>query len=430
MKMQKKNNQATRREFIQITATAASGIGLFHIVPRRVLGGDGHTAPSDTVTRAVIGLGRGHGFTIPNKDENAPVTLAVCDVDSKRLGSAVAKAGKPCKGYKDFREVMDRDDIDTIFVMTPPHWHALVCLYAAQSGKDLYCEKPMTRFIAEGQYVADSVRRYDRVFQIGTFGRYGASRSAGNKLTRKIMGSGFLPKEKAPVIKIRNNFKVKMWSGLIDWQPQPIPKELDWNMYLGPAPYKPYHRHRTHGSFRGYWDFDGGGLADMGQHCLDGVQWTLNKDHTSPVEVQAHAPFPAHPDACGMWGWVEMKYADGTTLIFESGEWGERHPGTERGYPSLNDLSPEHQKIVQAIPDEEPMIGNGQWEFEQAVKERRKCGGNADVSNRCATLLHLANIAIRTGRKLRYDPEKQQFIGDEEANRLVNVPMRAPWHLA
>jgi hypothetical protein len=249
-------------------------------------------------------------------------------------------------------------------------------------------------------------------------------------MVRKIMGSGFLPKEKAPVIKIRGNFKVKRWSGLIDWQPQPIPKELDWDMYLGPAPYKPYHRHRTHGSFRGYWDFDGGGLADMGQHFLDGVQWTLNKDHTSPIEVQANAPFPAHPDACGMWGWVELKYEDGTTLIFESREWGESHPASERGYPSLNDLSPEHQKIVQAIPDEEPMIGNGQWEFERAVKERRPCGGNADVSNRCATLLHLANIAIRTGRKLRYDPAKQQFIGDEEANRLVNVPMRAPWHLA
>ena len=419
----------TRRDFIRQAATGAGAAAFFHIVPRHVLGGPAHTAPSERVTRAVIGLGRGGGFTIPNREGDAPVTLAVCDVDKGRMQGALKKAGKPCKGYSDFRRIMDRTDIDVVYIMTPPHWHALISIAAAQSGKDIYCEKPMTRFIAEGQAVSDAVRRYGRIFQIGTFGRFGASRSASSKLVRKIMGSGFIGPDKAPTIILRRNWKVKQWSGRINQPPEPVPANLDWNMYVGPAPMKPYFRHRTHGSFRGYWDYDGGGLADMGQHFIDGIQWTLNKDHTSPVKVRAHALWPQHPDAVCMWGWVELKYEDGTTLVFDTTEWGDPYPGKAKGYPSLSDLTEEQQKVVRNTPDEEPLIGNHQSGFEQAVKLRKPCGGNADAGNRGATLLHLANIAIRTGRELTYDPVKQEFPGDDEANALVNVPIRAPWHL-
>jgi predicted dehydrogenase len=291
-----------------------------------------------------------------------------------------------------------------------------------EAGKDVLCEKPMTRFIAEGRAVADAEKRYKRIFQVGTFGRFGQSRNKGSIQIHKIMKSGLLKPCNVVYIK-HGGLKVKQWSGMVNATPQPIPKSLDWDMYVGPSPMKPYHRHRTGGTHRGYWDYEGGGLADMGQHALDPFQWTYAKDDTSPVEIEAYAP-PAHPEACGMWGWVEMKYADGLTLVLDSKEWGNPYDRKEQRGVSMSDLDEESREKVEAMPDPEPLVS-----FAEAVKTRKRAGGNADAAHRCATLLHLANIAIRTGRKLRYDPVKEQIIGDEEANRLVNQPMRAPWHL-
>jgi predicted dehydrogenase len=194
-------------------------------------------------------------------------------------------------------------------------------------------------------------------------------------------------------------------------------------MYCGPSPLRPYHHHRHGGTHRGYWDYEGGGLADMGQHHFDSRQWLYGKDDTSPVEIEAYAP-PAHPEACGMWGWVELKYADGLTFVMDSREWGEPYSRKQGLFVSPDDYDEDLRKKIDALPDPEPLLN-----FGQAVKTRKKPGGHAEAAHRCATLLHLANAAIRTGRKLHYDPVNEQFIGDEEANRLVNQPMRAPWHL-
>jgi predicted dehydrogenase len=345
--------------------------------------------------------------------------LAICDV--KFIGKADNKTV-----YTDFRRVLERKDIDVVVIATPPHWHALISIAAMEAGKDVLCEKPLTRFIGEGRAVADAEKRYRRIFQVGTFGRFGRSKNPGDILTHKIMKSALLKSCKAVHIK-RGGLKVKQWSGIVNARPQPIPKSLDWDMYCGPSPLRPYHRHRTGGTHRGYWDYEGGGLADMGQHHFDPVQWVFAKDDTSPVEIEAYAP-PAHPEACGMWGWVEMKYADGLTFVMDSCEWPNQDQPSysrkeDRGV-SLSDLSEENQKKIKEMPDPEPLVT-----FAEAVKTRKRAGGNADVAHRSATILHLANIAIRTGRKIRFDPIKDQIIGDEEANRLVNQPMRAPWHL-
>src|ERR1043165_7355577 len=293
----------------------------------------------------------------------------------------------------------------------------------------------MTRFIHEGRVVADAVKRYGRVFQIGTYGRFSAQDNRERMRLRKLLASGVLGIHNL-VVKVVGGFKVKEWSGKISQTPEQIPPPLDYETWLGPAPFKPYFSHRVHGSFRGYWDYDGGGLADMAQHFLDPAQFFLAKDDTSPVEVEATAPFPAHPDACGLWGTVTMKYADGTTLILESGEWG---PNSEDMRLHLQGEIPQHvikwpggepilsaQQRAQlaAFPNPDPLVS-----FADAVRTRKQPGGNADAAHRCATLLHLANIAIRTGRKLNYDPVAEQFIGDAEANRFVNVPYRAPWRL-
>jgi len=402
----------SRRQFLRRSLTGAAA---FSVVSRHILGGPGYEPPSNVLTRAVIGTGgRGGAFCHGHM-------LAACDVDTRRF-----RGPKEAKRYTDFRRVMDRNDIDVVYIATPPHWHALICIHAAQAGKDIYCEKPMTKFIHEGRKVVEAVNRYGRIFQIGTFGRFGA-----NRTTRKLMASGLLSPEKLKTIRYhrRGGFKVRRWSGRTDLTPQPVPPNLDYNMWLGPAPYKPYHPHRVHGSFRGYWDYDGGGLADMGQHHLDGFQYAFNKDETSPVEIKACAPFPPHSDACGMWGWVEMKYEDGVTLVLESGEWGEAYEGPGSRSPSESDLTPEQREALDNFPDPEPMIGRGQGGFEEAVRQRKQCGGHAEAAHRCAALLHLTNIAIRLGRRLRYEPVEERFIGDEHANRLVNIPMRAPWHL-
>jgi hypothetical protein len=410
-----KGKRVTRRAFLKGSVGAAAA---FTIVPRRVLGGPGNTPPSETFGGALIGCGgRGNGtFQGLGPDVEK---LAICDVK-------FVKHADNKKVYTDFRRVLERKDIDMVAIATPPHWHALISIAAMEAGKDVLCEKPMTRFIAEGRAVAEAEKRYNRIFQIGTYGRFGRSRNPGDILTHKIMKSGLLKPCKAVHIK-RGGLKVREWSGMVNAKPQPIPDTLDWDMYCGPSPLRPFHPHRFGGTHRGYWDYEGGGLTDMGQHHFDPVQWTFAKDDTSPVEIEAFAP-PAHPEACGMWGWVELKYADGFTIVMDSTEWPEdKKPSYNRKESrgvSLSDLSEEDQKKIKEMPDPEPLVG-----FPEAIRTRKQAGGHAAASTRCVSLMHLANIAIRTGRKIHYDPVKEEVIGDEEANRLVNPPMRAPWHL-
>ncbi|WCJ59861.1 Gfo/Idh/MocA family oxidoreductase [Fontisphaera persica] len=404
--------RTSRRHFIK---GAVAGLTTITIIPRHVLGQPGVPPPSETVGGALIGCGgRGPGTFDNLKGLNA-VKLVECDVrfkdraDNKRY-------------YTDFRRVLERKDIDVVAIATPPHWHALISIMAMEAGKDVMCEKPMTRFIAEGRAVVNAAKRYGRIFQIGTFGRFSAARNPGDVLTRKIMKSGLLKECKAVYIKA-GGLKVKEWSGIVNAKPQPVPKWLDWDMYVGPSPMKPYHPHRFGGTHRGYWDYEGGGLGDMGQHAMDPVTWTYGVDDTAPVEIEALAP-PAHPEVCGMWGWVELKYANGFTIVLVSGEWGPDYDRLKARPVRLEDLDEESRQKLKQMPDPEPLI-----DFTEAVKTRKQPGGHAEAAHRTVCIMHLANIAIRVGRKIRFDPVKEEIIGDEEANRLVNPPMRPPWHL-
>ena len=436
-----KNKKITRRQFCRKTALGAAGISaLFNIVPRNVLGGEGFTPPSEILTHAVIGvggMGRGHVKMI-NDDEQAKL-LAVCDVDSEHLQKALDMSDSGVKGYKDFRHVLDRKDIDIVHIATPPHWHALMSIMAADAGFDIYCEKPMTRTIAEGQKVVDAIKRNGRVFRINTWFRYQTGEFYGSqvpvKLLKKLVASGLLGKPLTFRISPSTGFtwKVKVWSGKTNLKPEPVPGCLDYDMWLGPAPFKPYTPDRVHRKFRGYWDYDGGGLGDMGMHYLDPAQYILGKDETSPVEVESYAPWPVHPDAIGMWGRVEMRYADGDRIIIETEEWGE---ATEVGKPILEGPKGKIYRgfktdpvnlaeAVNSLPDPEPLIDD----FAVSVKTRKKFALNEVNGCRSNVLVHLPNIAIRTGRKLRFDPDTWRFPGDEEANRIVDQPMRAPWHI-
>ncbi len=428
------DKKITRRKFI---GAAASSVAAFTIVPRHVLGGPGYTPPSEVVTRAVIGTGgmgmAGHVTT--NKKGEPPVTLAVCDVDYEHLAAAMKKAERACDGYTDWRRVLDRKDIDTIHIATPPHWHGLIGIAAVQAGFDVMEEKPFTRTIGEGRVYVDTVNRFGRILQINTHGRFGNYYHFGaSKMLKKLVDSGLLgnPLTVRVTRKQGFNWKIVMWSGRANLNPQAIPAHLDYDMWLGPAPKKPYHPHRVHGSFRGYWDYDGGGLADMGQHYLDPVQYFLGKDETGPVRISAEAPWPQHHDAVGLWGTVTFRYADGDTIILQSGEWGEEEPDgmpfmegpTGKVYASYRTDPPGLFERVRDLPEPAPL-----FDFTTAVKTREKAGGNEFTAHRSCTLVNLANIAIRLGRTLKWDPESERFPDDEQANRFVNQPMRAPWHL-
>jgi myo-inositol 2-dehydrogenase/D-chiro-inositol 1-dehydrogenase len=416
----------SRRQFIRTgVAAAASAV----IVPRRVLGGPGYLAPSDTLTKAVIGVG---GMGRAHLGYPGAVLRAVCDVDRKHLASALEISGPGVDGYTDFREVLGRPDIDIVHIATPPHWHALIAKAAAEAGKDIWCEKPMTRTIAEGRAVAEAVRRNGRIFRVNTWFRfedrfYGFGTDV--RPIKKVVQNGLLGWPLKATVSASTGFDWKFyWSGLTTARPEPVPPELDYDFWLGPAPWKPYHPHRVHGTFRGYWDYDGGGLGDMGMHYLDPVQYLLDKDDTGPVEVSADCP-QQHPDACGSWRRVEIKYADGCVIVLDGENRDKRAPFLEgpkgklfRGFES--DI-PDLKETLASLPDPEPQV----TDFAEAVRARRRFALNERNGHRSCTLVNLAKIAVQLGRRLRFDPENERFLGDDAANRLVDQPMRAPWHM-
>jgi myo-inositol 2-dehydrogenase/D-chiro-inositol 1-dehydrogenase len=415
----------SRRAFLKTSVAAAA----WTIVPRRVLGGPGFTPPSDELTKAIIGVG---GMGLGHIKYEGARLVAVCDVDAAHLRTALETAGPGVAGYHDFREVLARPDIDIVHIATPPHWHALISVLAAEAGKDVWCEKPMTRTIGEGRKVVEAVKRYGRIFRINTWFRFQSTfYGFGTTVApiKKVVRAGLLGWPLTARVAGATGFDWKFyWSGRTYLPPQPVPAELDYEMWLGPAPAKSYHPHRVHQTFRGYWDYDGGGLGDMGMHYLDPVQYILDKDDTSPVEIEADAP-QQHPDACGRWRSVRLKYADGCEIVldgdnrtsdvaFLEGPKGKLYPGFRSDIADLKELAAR-------LPDPEPEV----TDFAEAVRRRRRFCLNEANGHRSSTIVNLAKIAVRLGRPLRFDPVEQRFAGDEEANRLIDEPMRAPWHL-
>jgi myo-inositol 2-dehydrogenase/D-chiro-inositol 1-dehydrogenase len=424
-----KRHVFTRRTFLKSSVATLTTLS---IVPRHVLGGAGYTPPSEILTRAVIGTG-GMGMGHVTSINKACKLLAVCDVDHKHLANALKAGGPDCKGYRDFREVLARKDIDIVHVPTPPHWHAIISIAAAKAGKDVWCEKPMTRTIGEGEAVVAAMKKYKRIFRLNTWFRfqdnfYGMGTPA--KPVKKAVLNGMLGWPLKVTLSATTGFDWKFfWVGKTDLTPQPVPPELDYDLWLGPAPFKPYHPHRVHGTFRGYWDYDGGGLGDMGQHYLDPVQYILGKDNESPVEIEADAP-PQDPDAVGTFRVIRMKYADGCEIILDGENRDKSAAFIEgpqgkilRGFKS--DI-PDFQKKLAELKDPEPQV----TDFVEAVKQRKKFALNEMNGHRSCTLVNLAKTAMQTGRVLRFDSKKQQFIKDKDANRYIDQPMRGKWKLS
>jgi len=419
--MNPKNN---RRDFLKKSAVA---LAAFSIVPRYVLGGPGYLAPSDQLTKAIIGvggMGRGH-----IKYEGTRV-VAICDVDKNHLKRAEDMIGNGVKTFHDYRELIQLPEVDIVHIATPPHWHGIMSVDAAKAGKDIWCEKPMTHTIGEGKRVKEAVRQYGRIFRLNTWFRFQSNfygMGTPVKPIKKLVESGLLGWPLTVTVGKHTGFDWKFyWVGKEHLDPMPVPPELDYDRWLGPAQYKPYNPHRVHQTFRGYWDYDGGGLSDMGQHYLDPVQYFLGKDGDSPVSVEIDAP-QQHPDAVGTWRKITYTYADGCKIILDGEGTVDNVPyiqGTKgKLYPGFRSDIVDLEKKLTEFPDPEPQV----TVFSDAVKSRSTFALNEENGYRSCTLVNMALVALRLGRSLKFDPVKQEFIGDDAANRLIHPPMRAPY---
>lgn len=415
----------SRREFLTKSVLAAAA---FSIVPRFVLGGKGYVAPSDQLTKGIIGVGGMGRNHIPYEGTRV---VAICDVDKGHLAIAQNMLEKGVKTYHDYRELIQLPEVDIVHIATPPHWHGIMAVDAAKAGKDIWCEKPMTHTIGEGKRVMEAVKQHGNIFRLNTWFRfkdnfYGMGTEV--KPIKKLVQSGLLGWPLTVTVGRHTGFDWKFyWVGRENLKPEPIPSELDYDFWLGPAPYKPYNAHRVHGTFRGYWDYDGGGLADMGQHYMDPIQYFLGKDDESPVSVEIDAP-QQHSDAVGIWNKITYTYADGCKIILDGagkmddvpyiqGPKGKLYPGFRSDIPDLD-------KKLASFPDPEPQV----TVFTEAVRNRSTFALNEQNGHRSCTLINMALIGLRLGRsRLQFDSDKQEFVNDETANRLINPPMRAPW---
>ncbi len=415
----------SRRKFLRNSSAVAAG---FFIIPRHVLG-KGHIPPSDQLTKGIIGvggMGRGH---IPYAGTRV---VAICDVDKTHLQAAQKIVGNGVKQFHDHRELIALPEVDIVHIATPPHWHGIMAIEAAKAGKDIWCEKPMTRTIGEGKRVVEAVKQYGRMFRLNTWFRF-EENFYGMKTTvkpiKKLVESGLLGWPLTVTVSKHTGFDWKFyWVGKTQLEAQPVPETLDYERWLGPAPYKPYNAHRVHTTFRGYWDYDGGGLGDMGQHYIDPIQYFLGKDDTSPILVEVEAE-QQHPDACGTFRKITYTYEDGCKIVLDGEAKDPNVPYIEgpkgRLYNGFKSDIPNLEEKLAMMPDPEPQVTN----FLDSVRYRQPFALNESNGHRSCTVVNMGKIALQLGRSLRFDPVAQVFINDDEANSMINPPMRAPWNI-
>jgi predicted dehydrogenase len=426
----------SRRGFLKRTAyIAGASLAFPHIVPSSAMGNAGTVTPSERITVGFIGVG-GHGRAVNltnflgNADAQA---VAVCDVDRKHMNIArdmVNKkyGNKDCATYMDFRNIIERDDIDAVMISTPDHWHVPISIMAAKAGKDVECEKP-TLTIEEGRILCETMMRYNRVFQWSTEDR---SVDIYHRMC-ELVRNGRIGKV--------HTIRVELPSGPDtpgNPAPMPVPEDFDYEIWLGPAPYAPYTKDRIHWNFRWILDYSGGMLTDWGAHLLDGAQWGNDSEHTGPVEVEGKGEFWRD----GLYNTakeyrIEYKYADGVRLIVTSGTPSLRFEGSEgwignRGWRAK--LQAEPKSILDSVigPNEIHLYtcrAGEQRNFLDCVKSRKDCYFPPEIGHRCFTIAHIGNIAMLLGRKLKWDPDRERFINDEQANRMLSRSMRSPWHL-
>jgi len=452
-----------RRAFLNRTArTAVGALALPWFIPSSAIGGAGGTPPSERITMASIGCG-GMGTNNLRAFLAQPdvQVLAVCDVvtasdeyghwykqgwngawfgreparkivDKEYAQKSPSGSYKGCDAYVDFREIIDHADIDAVCITTPDHWHAIPAVLAATAGKDIYCEKPLSLTVADGRAMVEAAQRFNTVFQTGIQRRS----SEQYRFICELIRNGRIGKFQKALVAIGANNKQ---APPADWQPMPVPEWLDYDLWLGPAPWAPYHKDRCLYTFRFGLDYSGGQTTNLGAHGIDIVQWANGTDETGPVEIEdLGGEFPSD----GLFTTAtkvdfRARYANGLELVCRTQK-DElyRFEGTD-GWIQMptysNDWTchPASLKTTVIGPEETHLYKSNDHHrnFIDCVRSRGRTAAPAEVGHRSTSVCHLGNIAMRLGRTLRWDPAAERFIDSDEANQMLARPMRSPWRL-
>lgn len=418
--MSSSNKCVSRRSFLK--TGAAVGVAAFAVpclVPERAFG-----ANEKIITGHIGVANRG----MQNLHPLMAHAAAVCDVDRKHAAAAqkaVEKKNGKCQVFSDFRKLLDQKDIDAVVISTPDHWHALMVMMACQAGKDVYCEKPLTLFITEGRAMVRAARKYKRIVQTGSQQRSDDKFRTACEMVR----SGRIGK--------LTEVKVGIPGCNHPGDPGPDgdpPEWLDYDMWLGPAPYRPYNAKRVHYNFRFWWDYSGGQMTNFGAHHLDIAQWGMGTDNSGPVEIEGKARYH-EKKWFEVFAWCDITYKYASGVVVHCGQdypGGTTFIGTEgqifvtRG--KLNDKAtgpePSPEKQVKLYRSKDHYAN-----WLECIKTRKLPVADVEIGHRSATVCHLGNIAGRLGRNIRWDPAKEQIVGDAEAAKMITRPYRKPWKL-
>jgi predicted dehydrogenase len=450
----------SRRGFLQRSLAGLLAAGLPAWYAREMLAAEAALAPpekklspNDALLMGAIGIGspqsRGKAIYAAAKKHPGVRYVAACDVDGRHLNKALEfmkrDGSSEAAGYKDFRELLDRKDINAVTIATPDHWHTLIALDALRKGKDVYCEKPLTLTIDEGKALVKVARAAGRVFQVGS-----QQRSDGRfRLACELVRNGRLGKIQRVETRIGENPQ---------GGPFPVqkpPKELDWAFWLGQAPMVEYVEPRCHYEFRWWYEYSGGKMTDWGAHHNDIAQWGLGMDGSGPVAVEAQGEKPStdpHSYNCHRNFKITYTYANGARLVCSS------HQLEGALDPKKNQAGKSHDNGVLFVGDndkwifvsreiieasdkkliDEPLPANAErlyvsndhmGNFLECLKTHKKPICDVEIGHRSVTVCHLGTIALRSGKKLKWDPARQEFAGDSEANQWLRREMRAPWKL-
>ena len=428
----------SRRQFLRKAAAGSIAVAGFpYFVPSSALGKAGNVAASNRIVMGCIGMGgMGSGNMGGFLGKKEVQVVAVCDVDAGRGNRARDRVNEKygnqdCVAYRDFREVIERKDINALSLALPDHWHAIPAVMAARAGKDMYAEKPLARTIREGRAICDAVHRYSRVFQTGS-----QQRSEGNfHRACELVRNGRIGK----VHKVEVGLPTGGSSGL--YPVKPVPEGLDWDFWLGPAPWRPYcdfGRDRCHYQWRWIMDFSGGQLTDWAGHHIDIAHWGLDLERTGPVEIEGRGVYPRdglydvpmeYKFTCKYTNGIVMTVANkkqipqGTKWYGETGWIYVKRGKLEADPPSVlqEKIGPNEIKLYKS--------NDHKQNFLDCVRSRKLTIAPVEVGHRSISVALLGEIAMLTERKLRWDPQNERFINDEQANRMLSRPMRSPWHL-
>lgn len=436
-----KSTEMNRRSFLRKASAAFAGVvGFPYIIQSSALGKNGYIAPSNRITMAAIGcgsMGRGNMDAFLHIPEVQMV--AVCDVDQNHLRDAKNAVdgrygNQDCRSYGDYRQLLGKEKVDTAMLALPDHWHAAMAIACIREGIDIYGEKPLARTIREGRAICDAVARYGTIWQTGSWQRSVANFHRGSELVR----NGRIGKVHYVEVGLPDGGGSKQ-AGI-----KPVPQGLDWEMWLGPAPWRPfmdYGGQAPHWDWRWIMDFSGGQLTDWAGHHIDIAHWGLGLDESGPVTIEGQGKYHIEGVYDTPYAYsFECEYATGVKIKVANASAQPKGMGAvwygDKGWIHVDRgdrIDASDPKILQEkIGPEEIRLyksGNHQQNFIECVKSRRETITPARIAHRSISVALLGEIAMLTGRKLHWDAAKEEFVNDSEADRYLSRSFRSPWRL-